>query len=92
MKPVKYSELNTRQKRLIKNQYTIEQNNKCMYCGESLDSDPPQRILEKQIDWSYFPPNFTKYSIHLQHNHETDLTEGVVHAYCNAVMWQYENR
>lgn len=92
MKPVEYSKLNYIQKRMVKNLYIIDQNNKCMYCGVDLNSEPPERILNLNIDWSYFPPNFRKYPIHLQHNHETDMTEGVVHMYCNAVMWQYENR
>jgi hypothetical protein len=39
-----------------------------------------------------FPPNFLKYPVHLQHNHDTDMTEGAVHARCNAVMWQYHGR
>jgi len=30
--------------------------------------------------------------MHLHHNHETDMTEGAVHAYCNAVLWQYEGK
>jgi hypothetical protein len=33
-----------------------------------------------------------KSPIHLQHDHDTGLTEGAVHAYCNAVLWQYEGR
>ena len=30
--------------------------------------------------------------IHLQHSHNTGVTEGAVHNYCNAVMWQYDGR
>jgi hypothetical protein len=30
--------------------------------------------------------------VHLQHSHVTGLTEGAVHAFCNAVLWQYEGR
>jgi hypothetical protein len=30
--------------------------------------------------------------IHLQHCHKTNMTEGAVHAYCNAVLWQYEGK
>lgn len=36
--------------------------------------------------------NFLQHPIHLQHNHTTGMTEGAVHNYCNAVMWQYEHR
>ena len=49
-------------------------------------------IKNKKINWKLFPPNFLKYPIHLQHCHKTGWTEGAVHAYCNAVMWQYEGR
>jgi hypothetical protein len=69
-----------------------EQNNKCFYCNCSLLEEPPIKIKNKIIDWTLFPSNFLKYRIHLQHNHKTGLTEGVVHAFCNAVMWQYEGR
>jgi len=90
--PTKYTKLNASARRDAKDQYMFIQNGNCMYCGESLHKDPPKRILSKKIDWSLFPNNFLEYPIHLQHNHDTDLTEGIVHAYCNAVMWQYENR
>lgn len=33
-----------------------------------------------------------RYPVHLQHNHDTGMTEGAVHARCNAVMWQYLGR
>ena len=39
-----------------------------------------------------FPAFFLSHPIHLQHNHETNMTEGAVHARCNAVLWQYEGR
>ena len=45
-----------------------------------------------KINWKLFPKFFLVHPIHLQHNHETNMTEGAVHAYCNAVMWQYESR
>ena len=48
--------------------------------------------MEKKINWKLFPPFFLRFPIHLQHNHDTNMTEGAVHAYCNAVMWQYEGR
>ena len=92
MQPVKYSRLDSFQKRRVRNAYVEFQGGKCMYCGGSIKKDPPARILSKSIDWSLFPENFLKYPVHLQHNHATDMTEGAVHAYCNAVLWQYEGR
>jgi len=87
-----YSKLNTRQRRQLREQYIIEQNGKCMFCFNPLESDPPDKIKNTPIDWSLFPEGFLKAPVHLQHNHDTDMTEGVVHAYCNAYMWQYEGR
>jgi len=90
--PVLYHALTWQERKTLREQYITHQNGNCLYCGESLSKNPPSRITDKLIDWSYFPPNFLKYPVHLQHNHITDMTEGAVHAYCNAVMWQYENQ
>lgn len=89
--PCIYSALNTRLKRYVREQYIKKQNNKCYYCGCSLDNPPPKEILEKKVTTSLFPKEFFNYPVHLHHNHETDMTIGVVHAYCNAVLWEYEN-
>lgn len=90
--PVKYSEISSKKKKLIREQYVEEQDGLCFYCKQPLKHDPPAWINEKRIDWDLFPPFFLKHPVHLQHDHDTDLTEGAVHAYCNAVMWQYEGR
>ena len=63
-----------------------------MFCNCNLSEPPPEKITSTWIDWSLFPSNFLKYPIHLQHNHDSGLTEGAVHAYCNAYMWQYEHK
>lgn len=90
--PTDYTKLSITDKRIVREQYIILQKNKCMYCNKSLFLSPPSSILSKPINWNLFPPNFLKHPIHLQHNHDTNMTEGVVHAYCNAVLWQYENK
>lgn len=90
--PVHYSKLNWKTRRAAREQYIKEQNNKCMFCNELLTERPPSPITDMKIDWSLFPPKFLDHPIHLQHDHNTDLTEGAVHAYCNAVMWQYYGR
>lgn len=90
--PVKYNELNSEMKKQVRNQYLREQNHKCWYCNCDIEGDPPQRILDKKLDMKLFPPNMLKYPVHLQHDHETGLTEGAVHAYCNAVLWQHHGR
>jgi len=92
MKPLDYTTLTASERRKVRLQYIEEQNNKCFYCKEDLDKDPPKHITDKKINWKLFPPNFLQYPIHLQHDHNTGITEGAVHSYCNAVMWQYEGR
>ena len=86
-----YSRLTSQGRRELRNAYAAEQEGLCMYCAYPLHSEPPDHV-KKPIDWRLFPNGFLKYPVHLQHNHTTDLTEGAVHAYCNAVMWQYEGR
>lgn len=90
--PVNYTELHWTERKQVRLQYIEEQNNICMYCGTSLSEPAPKHITDKYINWSKFPKNFLDYPIHLQHSHETGMTEGAVHNYCNAVMWQYEGK
>jgi hypothetical protein len=90
--PVNYNDIHYTERKLVRLQYIEEQNGKCYYCGEDLNKEPPDHIKMKYINWRLFPPNFLQYPIHLQHNHKTGMTEGAVHSYCNAVMWQYEGR
>lgn len=90
--PVQYDSLTINEKRAVKDQYIKQQNNLCAFCGYLLTSEPPFSITSKDINWKLFPEQFLKYNVHLQHNHKTGLTEGVVHAYCNAVMWQYNGQ
>jgi len=90
--PVNYLELSTNERRQVRNEYIKLQNNKCIFCGKSLDDLPAEKVTKKKINWELFPDNFLRYPIHLQHNHDTGMTEGAVHSYCNAVMWQYHNR
>lgn len=90
--PVNYNRLKPYARRQVREQYIEEQDGLCMHCNLSLKGDPPVYIKAKKINWKLFPPNFLKYPVHLQHNHDTGMTEGAVHAYCNAVLWQYHGR
>ncbi len=87
--PVDYTGLTWQEKRKVREQYIKEQGGKCMFCRCDLEEPPPTQITDKKINWDLFPSNFLKYPVHLQHDHDTNMTEGAVHAYCNAVMWQY---
>ncbi len=90
--PINYETASRGKRAGARQQYVKDQKWMCMHCGKSLVEDPPKEMTDKTIDWSVFPPNFLKYPIHLQHNHDTGMTEGAVHAYCNAVLWQYHGR
>ena len=84
-----YDSLNSRQRRELKEQYVEWQDGICTFCRESLKSPAPSRVTDNKIEWRAFPPGFLNNPVHLQHDHETGMTEGAVHAYCNAVLWQY---
>lgn len=90
--PAKYSQLSQPQRAQVRQQYIRQQNNLCMYCSAPLNQAPTPAVRAKHINWNLFPPGFLQHPIHLQHNHVTDLTEGAVHALCNAVLWQYYGR
>lgn len=90
--PVDYTTLTPQARRLVREAYIKLQDNKCFFCQETLSKPAPQRIKDLEIDWSEFPDNFLRYPVHLQHDHLTGMTEGAVHNYCNAVMWQYYNQ
>lgn len=90
--PVDYTKLTPFQRKIVRDKYISQQLGQCFYCNQPLNQDPPKRIMDKPIDWSLFPSGFLKHPIHLQHSHKTGMTEGAVHAYCNAVMWQYEGK
>jgi hypothetical protein len=87
--PVDYEELTWQERREARQQYVVEQKGMCWHCKEALSKDAPGKIRDLEIDWDLFPPQFLKYPIHLHHDHDTGWTIGAVHAYCNAVLWQY---
>ena len=87
--PIDYTIIDQKTRQKVRSKYCELQDGLCFYCGKDLLC---KTLVEKEINWNLFPENFLKYPIHLQHNHETNMTEGAVHAYCNAVMWQYEGR
>lgn len=90
--PTKYDRLNATTRKVVREKYIQIQDNKCWYCDRDLDGNPPQEILDKPINLKLFPKGFLNHPKHIQHDHNTGLTEGVVHAYCNGVLWQYYGR
>ena len=90
--PVHYPSLSWKKRKAVRNAYIALQEDKCLFCKEDLHGAPHEEVAAKEINWDLFPPNFLAYPIHLQHLHDTGMTEGAVHAYCNAIWWQYEGR
>ena len=92
--PVDYRTLDWQKgdKARVRNEYVKLQEGKCYWCKCLLNDDPPKSVTDKEINWDLFPKGFLNAPIHLQHCHNTQMTEGAVHALCNAVMWQYYGR
>lgn len=87
--PARYSQLSQAERREVREEYMRLQFGKCHHCEGPLAQLAPRAIRAKRINWSRFPPNFLRHPVHLHHDHTTDLTIGAVHAYRNAVLWQY---
>lgn len=92
IEPRKYSKLSWQERKRLRNEYVKAQNRLCYYCNSSLDEPPPDGITNKPIDITLYPQGFLDSPIHLQHCHVTDRTEGAVHAYCNAILFEYHRR
>lgn len=92
MEPVAYSKLTPKERREVREAYVLAQHGLCYWCDKPLAGEPSLHVTINKINWSLFPKGFLNHPIHLQHNHATDMTEGAVHAYCNAYMWQYKGR
>lgn len=85
--PENYNNLTREQRRAVREEYIKIQNNKCYHCGGNLDEESLDN--DKPINLKLFPKDFLKWPVHLHHHHDTGYTIGAVHAYCNAVLWQY---
>ncbi|CAN5134489.1 hypothetical protein BH09PAT1_BH09PAT1_2820 [soil metagenome] len=90
--PTLYDKLNAKTRKEVRDKYIELQNNRCWYCGRDLDGLPPKEVSDKPVSNWMFPIGFFKSKIHLQHDPDTGLTEGAVHSYCNAVLWEYFGR
>ena len=90
--PAMYDTLTWQQRGVVRDRYVDLQENKCWYCKHQLDGPATDYVQHLPINLRLFPPGLLKNPIHLQHDHDTGLTEGAVHARCNAVLWQYEGR
>ena len=87
--PVNYNHLHYTERTVVREVYIKQQNGLCYHCGKPLKGKPSKSVNRKQVKKVLFPPNFFKWPVHLHHSHETGMTIGAVHSYCNAVLWQY---
>ena len=87
--PINYKDSHWSTRRLVREEYIRRQQGKCFYCGTFLNEPPSEEVTKKYINKKLFPKNFFKYSVHLHHDHDSGMTIGAVHSYCNAVLWQY---
>jgi hypothetical protein len=90
--PTEYSKIPYTWRHKVRAMYEREQKGLCMYCNCELNKPAPDFITAQSINWNLFPTNFMESPIHLHHDHDTDKTIGVIHNYCNAVLWQYEGK
>ena len=84
--PQDYTKLSVAERRAARRMYEDLQEGKCYHCKTPLATAP---VRDKPIVWTAFPVNFMHNPVHLHHDHATGMTIGAVHAYCNAVLWQY---
>ena len=87
--PTNYKKLAIYEVKQVRNEYIKLQNGLCYYCKKPLTDIVNYNTTGKKITIKLFPKNFFKYPIHLHHDHNTDMTIGAVHNYCNAILWEY---
>jgi len=87
--PVNYDKTHYSKRKLVREEYVRLQAGVCCHCLRPLDGLPANAVTEMKVDKTLFPPNMFKNPVHLHHSHETGLTIGAIHAYCNAVLWQF---
>jgi len=90
--PTNYRLLSSIERKHIRDEYIRCQKGLCCYCGAPLDGPPTADVLQKVINKRLFPKGFFDWPVHLHHDHDTGMTIGAVHCYCNAVAWQYDKK
>lgn len=87
--PINYKKASPKKRAAARYAYIGLQGGKCYHCRGPLKEAPPGHVLAKKITKNLYPESFFEYPVHLHHSHQTDLTLGAVHNYCNAVLWEY---
>lgn len=87
--PINYNDAHYTVRKAARNEYVKIQKGLCCHCKKPLSGEADSKVKSKKVNRDLFPENFFKYPVHLHHNHDTGMTIGAVHNYCNAVLWQY---
>jgi hypothetical protein len=87
--PVNYSNTPPQERRAVREEYIKIQEGNCYHCGAPLKDSPTRKVSNLYVNKRLFPEGFFNHPTHLHHSHDTGMTIGAVHAYCNAVLWQY---
>jgi len=87
--PVNYDKTPPAGRRMVREAYIEFQKGLCSHCDNPLHGKPSKSVKDLWVDKSLFPKGFFSNPVHLHHSHETGMTIGAVHCYCNAVLWQY---
>lgn len=87
--PAVYEELTPEQRKRVREAYVKKQKGLCLYCKQPLEGKPPDHVLKLRLIRGTYPKDFFSWPMHLHHDHATGLTIGAVHAYCNAVLFEY---
>jgi hypothetical protein len=84
--PINYEDTHWTIRKQAREEYIIQQDGLCYYCKEPLAGEP---LRTKKVKPHLYPKGFFDNPVHLHHNHNTGMTQGAVHAYCNAILWEY---
>jgi len=92
--PQRYRDLNTNQRRKLRDEYVEHFRGRCLYCGLKLDGLPSRIVRDSadEIEWDDLPggkEGFLSNPIHLHHDQVTGLTLAPIHALCNAHSWHF---
>lgn len=90
MEPKDYDKLTPNERRVLREEYVRHQGGNCYYCKAPLSGPPSMAVKKKKITPKLYPKGFFRWPVHLHHDHNTGMTIGAVHNYCNAVLWEYE--
>lgn len=88
--PVNYNNMHFSVRKKVREEYVKVQGGLCQCCDKPLDGPACEDILKNSVNKSLFPKGFFNWPVHLHHDHDTGMTIGAVHNYCNAYLWQYK--